>query len=116
MIFEFPPTVVTTTSVITTTTVTHGKTTIRRIRLKPAVYDIAKPTVSKAAGGKYALSIAFKVRRRVRLGLDALRKGRVVSSSGVKTFSGKRGILTVLLSREAWPTGLKFIVPGSKAK
>ncbi len=115
-IFEFPPTVVTTTSVTTTTTVTHGKTTVKRVRLKAAVYDIAKPTVAKAAGGKYTLSIAFRVRRRVRLGLDAVRAGHVVSSSGIKTFSGQHGTLTVLLSRQAWPTGLRFIVPGSRAK
>jgi len=99
-----------------TTVVKRRKAKVEKITLEPAVYDIARPTVMRASLGSYTLSITFKVRRKVTIGLEATRHGKVVSRSGLRTFSGHRGTLTVRLSPSAWPTGLKFILPKSTSK
>jgi hypothetical protein len=114
-VFEFAPPVVTTTVTLTSTSQKQTKGKVKKVRLKPAVYDIRKPKLAAASGGAYTLSISFSVRRSVKLGLDALRHGRVVSSSGVKTFSGHSGTLKVRLTRKAWPTALSFVVPKAKS-
>ena len=45
------------------------------------------------------------------IGIEALRKGKVVSKSGFKTFRGKTGELVLQLDVKEWPTSLKFIFP-----
>jgi len=115
-IFSFAPPVVIPSPPPPTTVVKRRKAKVEKITLEPAVYDIARPTVMRASLGSYTLSITFKVRRKVTIGLEATRHGKVVSRSGLRTFSGHRGTLTVRLSPSAWPTGLKFILPKSTSK
>lgn len=113
-IFSIAPPVIITAPPPATTKYTHQKPKVNRVTLKPAVFDIGEPRVAKAAGGMYTLSLSFKVRRKVRIGLEAVRHGKVVSSSGLRTFTGTRGTLVVRLNPKAWPTGLKFILPKTK--
>jgi hypothetical protein len=94
----------------TTTTTTIRKSKPKKVKLKPAIYAIAPPRLSHAHG-RLTLSITFKVRRPVRIGVEALRGNTVVASSGVKRFAGHSGQLSLLLDRKRWPTRLKFIEP-----
>jgi hypothetical protein len=113
-VFQFAPTVVVTPPPAPTTTTIHKA--IKKIKrtLKPAIYDVSsKPVVSGPVNGVYALTISFRVRRTVTVGLEALRGKDVVSKSGLKTYRGKRGSLTVHLTRATWPTGLKFVQPAT---
>jgi hypothetical protein len=52
----------------------------------------------------------------VTVGLEALRKGKVVSRSGMKHFKGKRGTLVLHLNRRHWPTRIRFVTPKPKKK
>jgi hypothetical protein len=110
-----PPVVVPAPPPATTATVTTETSTTKTVRLKAAVYDIAKkPKLRKISKHSFRLSITFKVRRKVTIGLDALYHGRVVSKSGLKTFTGHSGTLAVIVERSRWPTGLKFVQPGTQ--
>lgn len=110
-IFEFPPPVVVPAPPAAITVTKTSKATKVVKREPAAIYGLQKPEEGKLVDGFVTLSVSFRVRRKVRIGLEALRAHRVVASSGVKTFSGRRGTLALRLSTKAWPTSLKFIVP-----
>ena len=87
-----------------------GATKVRRITIKAAVYAVrAKP--SKPRHGKVSIVITFRVRRPVTIGAQALRRKTVVSSTGLKRFTGKRGRLVLKLDRRHWPTRIRFVSP-----
>jgi hypothetical protein len=110
-IFEFPPPVVVPAPppAVTVTKTSKAKKIVKR-ELAP-VYDIKKPAEGKLINGTVSLSLSFRVRRKVRIGLEGLRGRKVVASSGIRTFSGKRGTLVLELSTKAWPTRLEFVEP-----
>jgi hypothetical protein len=110
-IFVFPPPVVVPAppAPVTVTKTAKPKTVVER-ELAP-VYDIQAPKEGKLINGFVTLSVSFKVRRKVRIGIEALRGRKVVASSGIRTFAGRRGTLVLRLSTKAWPTSLKFIEP-----
>lgn len=113
-IFEFAPPVVVSVPPPPTVSYMRKKAVVKKVKLKPALYDIAKPKTAPAGHGTYTLSISFRVRRRITIGLEAIRRGKVVSRSGMKTFTGSHGTLAVTLTPKAWPTGLKFVEPKHK--
>jgi hypothetical protein len=88
-----------------------GKTTIKHVTAKPPIYAIQPPKLARTSTRTFLLSISFKVRLKVTIGIEALRKGQVVSKSGFKTFRGKTGELVLQLDVKEWPTSLKFIFP-----
>jgi hypothetical protein len=110
-IFEFPPPVVIPPPPAATTSTKTLKPKHKTVKLPAAVYDIQHPKLQAQPNGSFRLSISFKVRRKVVIGLEALHGKQVISSSGLKTFSGPKGTLAVTVSRSHWPTGLKFIQP-----
>jgi hypothetical protein len=115
-IYETPPPVVVPPPPVPVVIKTAGKTKRKSVKLPSPIYDVkvAKP---KAAGhGSFALKMTFRVRRTVTIGAEALRGKRVVASSGLHTFHGKTGHLTLRLDRKAWPTGLKFVLGGKTKK
>jgi hypothetical protein len=87
----------------------------KRVTLKAAVYaiDPSKPRALK--GGTFILDVRFRVRRPVTIGLQGLRRGKVVCSSGLKHFTGKRGKLSLKIDRKHWPTKLRFVAKHGKA-
>jgi hypothetical protein len=101
------PTIVVTPGPVTTTTTT---TRTKKVKLAPAIYAIHSRLVA-TRNGTYTLYLTFKVRRKVRIGVEALKGKKVVASSGVKRFTGHSGQLALQLNRSAWPTGLKWITP-----
>jgi hypothetical protein len=101
------PTIVVTQGTVTTTT-TKTKTT--KVKLAPTIYAIHSHLVA-SGHGTYTLYLTFKVRRKVRIGVEALKGKKVVASSGVKRFTGRSGELALKLTRSAWPTGLKWVTP-----
>jgi hypothetical protein len=93
------------------TTVTQvGPTTTKKIKLKPAIYAV-RVHVKTDRHGAVTLYLTFKVRRTVKIGVEALRGRKVVSSSGVMHFTGPRGRLALKLDRRRWPTRIRFISP-----
>jgi hypothetical protein len=94
------------------TTITQQAPTKKKsVRLKSPIYNVKAKVRARGRSG-VALVITFKVRRAVRIGAQALRRGHVVSSSGLKRFrKGQRGTLVLRLSRARWPTGVKFVFP-----
>ncbi len=90
-----------------TTTVTKKKKA-RKVKLPPAVYAI-QTKLSHVTGSSYELSLHFKVRRTVTIGLAALRGHRIVARTALKRFKPGSGQLTVPVNRSAWPTGLKLL-------
>jgi hypothetical protein len=90
-----------------------GSTTTKRIRLKPAVYAV-RSKVSRSRRGTVTLVISFRVRRPVTIGLQALRRRTVVSSTGLRRFRGDRGRLQLRLNRRRWPTRIRFVSPAEK--
>jgi hypothetical protein len=99
------PTIVVTPATVTTTQ-TRAKP--KKVHRPPAIYAI-KSRLVRSADGNYTLYISFRVRRPVRVGVQALRGRRVVASSGVKRFTGRSGMLALRLDRRNWPTGLRFV-------
>jgi hypothetical protein len=87
----------------------------KRVRLKAAVYSIRSKTAN-GKGGTVILTVRFRVRRRITIGLQALRHGKVVATTGLKHFKPKRGKLVLKLDRKHWPTKLRFIQPKSGSK
>jgi hypothetical protein len=98
----------------TVTTVTQQTTVTKRVKQKPAIYDVkaGKPVLGR--GGRITLTISFKVRSPVTIGLEGLRGHKVVSSSGLRHFNRGIGRLALVLERAHWPTRLKFITPPAK--
>ena len=87
----------------------------QKLRQKSPIYAV-RPLKARATGpGRFLLAITFKVRRPVTIGLQGLRRGKVVTSSGLKRFRGARGRLQLKLDRRRWPTKLRFYFPGGKA-
>ncbi len=70
--------------------------------LRPAVYDV------RVTRKGLDLYLSFKLRRATTIGVQALRDGRVVSSTRLEHFSGKKGVLVLKLNRRNWPTGIRF--------
>ena len=50
-----------------------------------------------------------RVRKQSGLGAEALRHGKVVSSTGLKKFRPSHGVLSLPLNRSQWPTKVKFV-------
>jgi hypothetical protein len=86
-----------------------GPKQTRKVTQKAAVYSVKAGKPQRAKGGGFILYVSFRVRRPVTIGLQALRHGKVVSSSGLKRFKGKRGKLSLKLDRKHWPTKLRFV-------
>jgi hypothetical protein len=101
------PTIVVTPTTVTTTQ-TQAKPT--KVHRPPAIYAI-KSRLVRSANGNFTLYISFKLRRPVRVGVQALRGRKVVASSGVRRFTGRSGTLALRLDRRHWPTGLRFVGP-----
>jgi hypothetical protein len=95
-------------------TIHRKKKPPRRVKQKPSVYHVR--TALRKTGRSFTLYITFKVRRPVTIGVQALRRNKVVSSSGLKRFRGKRGTLALKLSRDRWPTRVRFITKKPKRK
>jgi len=111
-IFEFvPPVVVPPPAPSPTPAPKPGKTTITHVKARPPIYAVQPPKLARISTGRFSLSIRFKVRSKVTIGIEALRRGKVVSKSGFKTFRGKTGELVLALDVNQWPTSLKFIFP-----
>jgi hypothetical protein len=93
-----------------TTVAQIGPTTTKRIKLKPAIYGV-RARVRTSKRGSVTLNLTFRVRRRVTIGVQALRRRTVVSSSGLKRFEAPRGKLVLKLDRRHWPTRIRFVTP-----
>jgi hypothetical protein len=93
-----------------------GKTTITRVKARPPIYAVQPPKLARISSARFSLSIRFKVRSKVTIGLEALSSGKVVSKSGLKTFRGKRGELVLALDVNEWPTSLKFVFPKKRGQ
>ena len=87
------------------TVVKKRKTTT--VKLKPAVYDVG----AKLDQHTLILTITFRLRRPVTIGIVAYKGKAVVASSGMHHFKGRTGTLTLTLSRTHWPTKLSFKLP-----
>lgn len=108
IVVEEPPVYVTPPTHVTVVT-KPGKKTVTHKKLKPSIYD---PTSRlRHIGSHFILELSFRVRRPVTIGLQALRRGRVVASSGLKHFSGRRGTLAMTLDPRHWPTKIRFVTP-----
>ena len=83
----------------------------KNVTLPAAVYDVkVKLHVIKRHGHIYlSLYLTFKVRRPVRIGAQALRRGRVVAVARPRLFAGRTGLLILNLNRKRWPTKVDFI-------
>ena len=104
------PTVIVT-PVVVTTTQTKGKT--KKRKLPPPIYDV-HDKLQRTGTGIYVLYLTFKLRRPVTIGLEGLRGGKVVASTGLKRFRGHRGELALKLDRNHWPTKLRLVTPKKK--
>jgi hypothetical protein len=93
------------------TIVRHLKLKHRTVKLPPPLYDVSQPAVLRLGPHLYSLTLSFKVRSRITIGLEGIRAGAVVSSSGTHTFSGGVGRLVLMLTPKRWPTALRFVVP-----
>lgn len=87
----------------------------RTKKLKPAVYDV-RTQLRRAPDGSFALVVAFKVRRPVTIGVQALRHRAVVAASGLERFRGRRGRLVLKLDVHRWPTGIRFVTPPARRR
>ena len=115
-IFVFAPPVVIPPAPVPAPAPTPGKTTIKHVKARPPIYAIQPPKLARISTGRFSLYIRFKVRSKVTIGLEALRRGKVVSRSGFKTFRGKTGELVLALDANQWPTSLKFIFPRKRGQ
>jgi hypothetical protein len=88
--------------------VTNAPTKTKRVKQKPSIYSpkVSKPRRIK--GNRFVMVVTFRVRRPVTVGVQALRKNKVVSRSGLKRFKGKRGTLKLEITRKHWPTRVRF--------
>ncbi|MGO9899311.1 MAG: hypothetical protein ACLP0J_06395 [Solirubrobacteraceae bacterium] len=88
-----------------TTTKKKGKATT--VKEAPAVYD----TTKKLNPHTLTLTISFRVRRPVTLGIEAFDGRKLVAWSGYRRFTAHTGKLTLVLNRAHWPTRLSFKLP-----
>lgn len=58
---------------------------------------------------KGTLTINFRVRRPGLIGIQALRKGRVVATTGLRRVRPPRGVLRLKFDPKAWPTKIEII-------
>jgi hypothetical protein len=81
------------------------------VTLPPAVYDVKVKLHKVKRHGRIYLSLylTFKVQRPVKLGAQALRRGRVVSTARPQLFAGHTGQLILSVERKRWPTNIRFI-------
>lgn len=107
------PTIVVTQGTQTTTTNKHKPT---KVRLPAAIYAIQKPKLRRSPNGTLTLTLTFKVRRAVTIGLEGLQGRKVVASTGLKHFTGHTGQLVLTLNPRHWPTHLSFVNPKPRAK
>jgi hypothetical protein len=108
-----PPVYEVTSPIVVSPTVTKTvkkKRPPKRVTLAPAVYAL-RTTLGHTAGGTYSLHLLFKVRRPVTLGLAVLHGKRVVARTPLERFRRGTGELSIPISRDAWPTGLKLLSP-----
>src|SRR5262249_53315933 len=103
-VFQVSPPTVVVTPVVTTTTTKKTKTKTKK--LKPAIYAIHSQVV-RSAGGTYTLYLTFKVRRPVTIGLQGLRDGKVVASTGLEHFKGHTAQLALTRARTHGPPKLR---------
>jgi hypothetical protein len=89
----------------------RGKTKTKK--LAPAVFAVHNKLIA-GRNGTLTLYITFRLRRPVTIGVVALRGHRIVSSSGLKRFRGRRGQLALKLDRKHWPTSIRFVTPKKK--
>ena len=80
------------------------------VALKPAIYGVRSKVVTSKRR-TYTLVVTFKVRRPVTIGVEALRRNKVVSRSGQKRFGRPAGKLVLRLQRRRWPTRIRFVSP-----
>jgi hypothetical protein len=85
----------------------------QRVKLKAAIYQI-KTRVVEDRKHRLTLNVTFRVRRAVTIGIQGLRRNRVVTTSGLKHFKGPRGTLILRLDRRHWPTRIRFVTPKAK--
>jgi hypothetical protein len=96
------------------TTVTQSAPAqVKSVKLAPAIYGVKAKVQAGRRGGLF-LYVTFKVRRPITIGVQALRRKKVVSSSGFKHFRGKQGTLVLRLDRKRWPTRIRFVTPKGK--
>ncbi len=81
------------------------------VKPRPATYDVTATVATTKHDGhvNYYLRIAFKLRRSVTIGAQALLRGHVVSEARPKQFKGHAGLLILRLERSHWPTKIRFI-------
>lgn len=102
-----PPTVVVPPPTTTTTTTPANSS---HLKLAPAIYSVHTKLLH-GPHGTFRLIFQFRVRRPVTIGVQALRKKKVVASSGLRHFTGAHGQLSLTLDRNHWPTKVRFITP-----
>jgi hypothetical protein len=113
-IFVFGPKVVVTPRPPKRVKITRRKG--KTVHVPPPIYAVQRPKVVRGPGGALSLVITFKVRSKVTIGIEAFRGGKLVSSSGLKTFRGRSGKLVLKLDPHRWPTKLKFVTPKKSSK
>lgn len=88
-----------------------GKTHYKTVHLPSPIYAITD-SVSRSPSGAVTLTIAFKVRAKVRIGVEAFRNSQVVSTSGIRLFrAGTTGRLSLSLNPAKLPTRIAFLLP-----
>jgi hypothetical protein len=75
-------------------------------QVPPAITGIHRKV--NRAGHRYTLTLSFKVRRRVVMGLDAFLHNSLIASTGLKQLRPPSGQLQLGLSPKRWPTRLAF--------
>ena len=84
--------------------------------LPAAVYAVhSAKQLRKTKDGKFILYLTFRVRRPVTIGVEALRRGKVVARSGLHHFSGTHGRLALKLDRKHWPTKIRWVQPKAQS-
>jgi len=77
--------------------------TTRTVKLKPAVFAV------KVRARKLDLYVSMKVRRPVVLGVSALRKGKVVATTGFRQLRPPSSVLRLKLDPRRWPDAISFV-------
>jgi hypothetical protein len=109
-VFVFAPPVTVVVAPPGQTIVKHRPPKRKTVKLPSPIYDVSKkPPVVPSGPGTYTLTLNFKVRSRITIGLQALRDGKVVASSGLRTFTHGSGKLVLTLRTASWPTALRFL-------
>jgi hypothetical protein len=97
----------------TTTTITKVIKTVKKKKAPPPIYAFKAGKPIRLRNGKFILKFTFKVRPPAEIGIEATRGKRkmVVSTTGLRRFTGKRGQLVLTLDRRHWPDHFRFILP-----